>query len=230
MTKGARPQRIDFSDELDQPMGSAMDRAVQEAMNRRGAQLAASRAQHAGTRHNAEKWLGIQEHDGQQNARQVQQQSQVQQQQQAAVRPLKIGAIVPGEELGAVPIANQPAAAERHVRFAAAPSSSPDAAAPSSSPDAGAQRFLSSLKRDEPHVAPPMVPPLGPSLAPQLDGINESLKRIADGLAELVATMNEKGTPPVAPGAPSVPSPVPSPGSGPAEIDLSPDADGNSDT
>ena len=210
-----------------------MDRAVQEAMNRRGAQLAASRAQHAGTRHNAEKWLGIQEHDGQQNARQaqpqtsqVQPQAQQQQHQPAAVRPLKIGAIVPGDELGAVPIANQPAAAERHVRFAAAPSSSPDA---------GAQRFLSSLKRDEPHVAPPlvappMVPPPGPSLAPQLDGINESLKRIADGLAELVATMNEKGTPPAASGEPSAPSPVSSPGSGPAEIDLSPDADGDPDT
>lgn len=214
MAKGTRPRQIDFSDELDQPMGSAMDRAVQEAINRRGVQLAASQAQHAGTRHSAEKWLGLQE----QNRAQTQQQQQT-------VRPLKIGELVPGDDVGALPITDPQNVAERRVRFSA--QTPPDA-------DAGALRFLSSLKRDEAQAGPESSAPspLHQSVShelPQLDGINESLTRIADGLTELIAVMKENGTLPTMPCEPSSPSPVFSPDSGPAEIDLSPEGDGDPD-
>ncbi len=233
MAKGTRPRQIDFSDEVDQPMGGAMDRAVQEAMNRRNVQLAASQAQHAGTRHSAEKWLGIQE----QNRVQTQQQQQT-------VRPLKIGGLVPGNDVGALPITDAHNVTERRVRFTTQPESGADT---------GAQRFLSSLKRDDVQSGPvssatgpvssatgPVSSATGPvssapsplhqSLShelPQLDGINESLKRIADGLTELIAAMNENGTLPTMPCEPPSPSPVSSPGSGPAEIDLSPEGDGD---
>ena len=119
---------------------------------------------------------------------------------------------------------------------------------PESGADTGAQRFLSSLKRDDVQSGPvssatgPVSSATGPVSSatgplhqsvshelPQLDGINESLKRIADGLTELIAVMNENGTLPTMPCEPASPSPVSSPDSGPAEIDLSPEGDGDPD-
>ena len=160
MSKGSRPRQIDFSDELDKPMGGEMGRAVQEVMNRRGHQLAATQAQQAGTLQEAQKWLGID-----QNASR-----------QAPVRQLKIGGLV-GGEVDAEPLAARSAPAPRQVRFAEKTTDLATANSPSS-----ALSFLSNLKRDETVAAP--TPPV---TIPNLDGINDSLKRIADCLTELVA-------------------------------------------
>mgnify|MGYP004146530237 CR=1 FL=1 len=133
-----------------------MGRAVQEVVNRRGHQLAATQAQQAGTLQEAQKWLGID-----QNASH-----------QTPVRQLKIGGLV-GGEVDAEPLGPDGARGQRHVRFAEAPSE-----APKSEMQAGARAFISNLKRGG--------GPGDVAIVRHMEEISGSLKRIADSLAQLV--------------------------------------------
>ena len=203
MTKGSQPRRIDFSDELDTPMGSEMERAIQEAVNLRTAQTNASQSQHQGTRKQAEGWLGVQ-------ARKP-----------GAAPPamqLKIGDRVDAAEVGTIPLPLPVTPANpRQVRFSDGhqpPSSAVPAPAP---PAGGAQNFLSALKTEKPATA---------GIAEKLASIDTSLQTIASALTQLAAHANKDGSAhPARAQSPtteraSTPSPISSSGSGPAEIDL----------
>ena len=109
-------------------MGSEMDRAIQEAVNLRAAQANATQAQHAGTRREAEGWLGVKAKRG------------------GAAPPgmqLKIGETVPAAPVAPVPPLSAP---KRQVRFSGE-ERAPQAPAAPSAPSA--RGFLSALKRDD---------------------------------------------------------------------------------
>ena len=199
MAQGDKPHRIDFSDKVDTPMGAEMERAIQEAVNLRTAQANASQVQHEGTRREAEGWLGVKAKRG------------------GAAPPsmqLKIGESVPGPSVAEVPAVSVP---KRQVRFNAEVGEVPPIAsrAPPPSGTTSAHGFLSALKRDD-------------NAAPQtLSSIDDSLKRLAAAV-ERLGHVVEQASASMAP-APAPPSPLSSAGSGPAEIDLSSDKDGQDD-
>ena len=225
MATGRQPKRIDFSDDLDAPMGGAMDRAMQEAVNRRTAQLDASRAQHAGTRQQAEGWLGVKQAEQERSTG-------------GAVRQLKIGGTVPSAAVATVPsaaVATVPSAAVATVPSAAAPASDrrvhfETPVAPNAPAARGeAHRFLQGLKREAPE------PSVLPAVLEQLSEIGHSLGRIAGALERHAEVVRDAAR--ALPPSPHMPSPSPpsplSAGSDPTEIDLAQsvsDADASDDS
>lgn len=202
MATGRQPKRIDFSDDLDTPMGEDMDRVMQEAMSRRTAQLDASRVQHAGTRQQAEGWLGVKQAEQERSTG-------------GAVRQLKIGEIVPSATVATVPSASEPAGGRRvHFEAPNAPDA-PDAPNAPGAPDAPAtggeaHRFLQGLKREAPE------PSVLPAVLERLSEIGHSLGRIAGALERHAEVVRDVAH--ALPPFPRAPSPL-SAGSEPAEID-----------
>lgn len=205
MAQGARPQRINFSEDLDSPMGGEMDRAMQEAVSLRTAQTNASQAQHQGTRKQAENWLGVKAT-------------------KTGVAPpnmqLKIGESVASSEVGAVavPVAGG-SSPPKQVRFGDSPVRSPAVGG-------GAQTFLSALKPGK---------PAADGTDEKLASIDSSLKTIAEALTRLAACADTDAVATARRLAASratrvsTPSPISSAGSGPAEIALPSDKDGQDD-
>ena len=163
-------------------MGGSMDRALQEAMNRRNAQLDDSMVQHAGSIKQAEGWLGRKKAP----PMQPQQASQPE-----PVRQLKIGKELPR---GTTPVEtiggeydgrrNESRRNDsrrndgRQVHFATTtPEQAPLPAAPE--PD-NAVRFLNSLKKEMTSVSP--------------EDLMSALKRIEDAIREIPATLRELST------------------------------------
>ena len=94
MSEGERPRDLDFSEPTDKPMGSAMDRAVQEALGSRSSQMESALTGYASSIKTAESWIG--------RARDPSPQ----------VRQLKIGETLDADAVGAIPVPK-----EKQVRF-----------------------------------------------------------------------------------------------------------------
>jgi hypothetical protein len=173
MVDGPRPRQMDFSDQQDAPMGGSMDRALQDAVNRRTAQVEASRAQHAGTRAEAEGWLGRKEREEREKA-------------QEPIRRLKIAETLSGEETGAEPVpASAPVPGGRRVRFEDPPAQ--DGAA-------GAERFLGALKRG---TAPGSIDGEGiTAIVAALERIETTLRAIPPALRSIAPASRRIRSPP----------------------------------